>query len=194
MTTPAPELDADMLAELAEMDLSAARHVHTQLLAATEPDTVVSLGRAYQRAARSLRQTLALKARMARDAAQAERAASPREPMSDRRETAIIDRECDIQDAVERILYAEIPDDEDYREVLSERFVDELNDWTEEDDFTEVDLDAQVLRACRYLNIPEHRAVGWRDLPHPTTEAVAEMLARYRSDPSGSPGLSADSG
>jgi len=194
MTTPAPDLDADMLAELAEMDLGAARHVHAQLLAATQPDVVVSLGRAYQRAARSLRQTLALKARLARDAAQAGRAASPRRGLSDRRETEIIDRECDIQDAVERMLFAEIPDDEDFREGLSERFVDELNDWTEEVDFTEVDLDAKVLRACRFLNLPEHRTTGWRDLPHPATEAVAEMLARYRDYPSGSPGVSADSG
>lgn len=155
---------------------------------------MVSLSRAYQRAARSLRQTLALKARLARDAAQAERAASPRRGLLDRWETEIIDRECDIQDAVERMLFAENPDDEDFREGLSERFVDELNDWTEEVDFTEVDLDAQVLRACRFLNLPEHRTTGWRDLPHPATEAVAEMLARYRDDPSGSPGVSADSG
>lgn len=194
MTTPTPNLDADMLAELAEMDLSAARHVHTRLLAATEVDEVADLARSYQRAARSLRQTLALKARMARDAAQAERSASPRRGLSDRRESAVIDRECDIQDAVERMLFAEIPDDEDFREGLSERFVDELNDWTQEDDFTEVDLDAQVLRACRFLNLPEDRTVGWRDLPHPATEAVAEMLARYQNDPSSSPGVSAESG
>lgn len=183
-----------MLAELAEMDLSAARHVHTRLLAATETDDVVSLGRAYQRAARSLRQTLALKARMARDAAQAERASSSRPETSNRRENQIMDRQCDIQDAVERLILAEVPDDEDFREVLSERFIDELNDWGEEDDFTEVELDAQVLRACRFLNLPDHRVAGWRDLPHPATEGVAELVARYRSEASGSSGFSAESG
>ena len=58
-----------MLAELAEMDLSAAKHVHAQLMAATGAEEVAHLGRAYQSASRALRQALAQKARMVRDAA-----------------------------------------------------------------------------------------------------------------------------
>ena len=41
----APDRDAEMLAELAEMDLSAAKHVHAQLLAATDAGEVAHLGR-----------------------------------------------------------------------------------------------------------------------------------------------------
>ena len=60
-TPPLPDDDA-VIAELMAMDLTAVRHVHAQLLAATETDEINSLGRTYQRVARSLRQTLALKA------------------------------------------------------------------------------------------------------------------------------------
>ena len=58
----------EALAELAGLDLSLARHVHAQALATTDPDQINGLGRTYQRIARSLRQTLALKAKLARDA------------------------------------------------------------------------------------------------------------------------------
>ena len=46
---PSDRIEA-MLARLAEMDLSAAEHVHAELLAATEPAEVASLARAYARA------------------------------------------------------------------------------------------------------------------------------------------------
>ena len=68
MTATTPDRDAQMLAELAELDLSAVRHVHAQLMAASEAGEVADLSRSYQRASRCLRQTLALKAKLAQDA------------------------------------------------------------------------------------------------------------------------------
>ena len=56
------------LAELAGMDLPLVRHVHAQALATTDPEQINGLGRTYQRIARSLRQTLALQAKLAREA------------------------------------------------------------------------------------------------------------------------------
>lgn len=57
-----------MLARLAELDLAAAEKAHAKFMAAEEPDDIDRLGRTYQRLSRSLRQTLALKARLAREA------------------------------------------------------------------------------------------------------------------------------
>ena len=59
----ATDRDLEMLAWLAERDMEAVGHAHAQFLAATEPETVASLGRTYQRMSRCLRTTLALKLR-----------------------------------------------------------------------------------------------------------------------------------
>ena len=72
---PAELSDEAMLSRLAACDFSAAEKVHAKLMAAEEASEIAELGRAYQRFARSLRQTLALKARLKREAAQAEREA-----------------------------------------------------------------------------------------------------------------------
>jgi hypothetical protein len=50
-----------MLAELAELALTATRRVHERLMAAEDDAAFHEAGRTFQRLARSLRQTLALK-------------------------------------------------------------------------------------------------------------------------------------
>lgn len=170
---PPIDRDAQMLARLAELDLAAAEHVHGRLLAATEADEVGSLGRTYQRVARSLRQTLALKAKLARERAQAERgraqaeARRPPPPAFDSDEFRIAERMEDLQDALARVAQAAFGDDEARREALLDRFDVELDDWATEDDFTDADLDDQVRRACRLLDLPENLAATWRTLPRP---------------------------
>ena len=171
MTATAPDRDADMLAELAEMDLSAAKHVHAQLLAATGADEVADLSRSYQRASRGLRQTLALKAKLTQDAvvhrlrttptATTDFAAHRQELIH---EEAQFERLTALQGAVSRLIYAGVSDATlraDYIEGLDV----ELDDWMTEPDFITADLDAQVLRACRTLGLSEDLARQWRDLP-----------------------------
>src|SRR3989344_6340676 len=63
------EQEQASLAELAELDMALARHVHAHALAADDPATIADLARAYQRIARSARQSLALTAKLGRDAA-----------------------------------------------------------------------------------------------------------------------------
>lgn len=174
MTSPAPDRDAEMLAELAEMDLSAARHVHAQLITATVPSEVADLSRAYQGASRSLRQTLAQKAKVARDAAdlaaRTMRQTSPNWATGQRvlvRDMDIGDRLSEIQSAVDRVVHAEHPDDEEEREALGEFLDMAFDDWMLEPDFTTADLDAQVLRACRDVGLSKDLATRWRDLPEP---------------------------
>lgn len=65
--------DERMLGRLAELDLAAAERVHARLMDAEGPGEVADLGRAYQRLARSLRQTLALKAKLRLDRERAAR-------------------------------------------------------------------------------------------------------------------------
>ncbi|HEY0646585.1 MAG TPA: hypothetical protein VGD44_01735, partial [Phenylobacterium sp.] len=80
MTDAAPMLSRDeaMLARLAELDLAAAEKAHAKLMAAEEASEIAELGRTYQRMARSLRQTLALKAKLAREREAAAPKAAPK--------------------------------------------------------------------------------------------------------------------
>lgn len=63
------EQEQASLAELAELDMQLARHVHAHALAADDPATIAEMARSYQRIARSARQSLALTAKLRRDAA-----------------------------------------------------------------------------------------------------------------------------
>jgi len=162
--------DEALLAELAAMDMAVVRHVHARVLATTDTDEINSLGRTYQRFARSLRQTLALKAKLVRERAQARaqakaHAANPwATPEIDPDEQRVVARVADLQDAVGRVAAAAVGDAA-RREALLDRFDRELDDWATEDEFTEADLDALVLRACRLLDLPDDLARRWRTLP-----------------------------
>src|SRR5512140_2856098 len=79
------EEEAAGLAELAQHDLAMARDFAQRARDERDPDTANELARSYQRMARSYRQTLALKVRLARDLAAAEREARLNPPPVDRR-------------------------------------------------------------------------------------------------------------
>ena len=171
MTATTPDRDAQMLAELAELDLSAVRHVHAQLMAASEAGEVADLSRSYQRALRCLRQTLALKAKLAADATNLRVRTTPRPGIdlaAQKRDLLADDAEGDrimeLQAAVGEVIHAHAADAAT-RATLTERLDREIDDWTETDDFTTADLDAQVRRACCTLGLPEDLAEQWRDLP-----------------------------
>ncbi len=165
-----------MLAELAEMDFSAAKHVHAQLLAATGADEVADLSRSYQRLSRCVRQTLALKAKLAQDAV-VHRIRTTPTPTPDFiamgrefiHEEAQFDRLTALQGAVSRLIYAEVSDAATRADYIEDLDV-ELDDWLTRPDFTTADLDAQVLRACRTLGLSEDLARRWRDLPEATDD------------------------
>lgn len=65
------EAEAEGLSELAQHDLALARDFARRAQAAEDADEASRLGRSYQRAARSYRQTLALKVKLKRDLAAA---------------------------------------------------------------------------------------------------------------------------
>ena len=185
MSAPPPIIEtADaFLGRLAALDMQAAEHVHACLMDATRPAEVAELARAYARASRCLRQTLALHARLKGDreraAREAERhaaqmareAAAPAsrpDPAPDPDEAYFDEKVADLHLAMERIVSKAADGDLARHTRLIHRFQRELDDWIEAPDFLDAPLDQLVERACRTLELPEALAGAWRDLPPAT--------------------------
>src|SRR5688572_23393319 len=163
---------AARLERLAEMDLAAAEHVHAQLLATSEPETVADLARAYQRASRTARQTLMLQMRHLKACEDAEaRAAKDADPPvsdADLAYNRLVNGRIEVlQDAVGRIAAAAHPDKPRLQREALDRLDIEIDDWTEEDDFLKDDVDDKVVEACERLCLPTDLARQWEDLPKP---------------------------
>ena len=133
-----------ILAELSERGLTLARALHERALAAETTAEACELGLAFHRISRSLRQTLALEARLERD--------QRRQDHEDRAETARQDqarvyrRRTQVRLAVERVIWNEAEGEE------AERLFDDLDDVLEEevlaDGFADSPLDAHIARLC----------------------------------------------
>ena len=164
--------DEQMLARLAELDLAAAERVHARLMAAEAADEVADLGRTYQRLARSLRQTLALKAKLKREREQAPRDDSPpRKPGG----AAVARRIRELREGVLRVIWDEAEDSETadwHEEALEETIREEML----KDSFGVEPLDDHVARVCLALGFAPERIERWRELPDPPPPA-------HRPDP-----------
>ena len=180
------EAEQQALGQLGRMDLALAAHLHALAMASFEPREVEGLARAYQRAARSARQTIMLRAwlrraharEMAGDAPRggqtfaidpldstppAPQALSPEEARQDQ-------RILDLQEAAVRIMAKASP-------VMPrpERLeaLDRLDAWIDHDlderpeTFIAEDLDSHVLAMAEALDLPEPLARRFRDLPRP---------------------------
>ena len=166
--TDIADRDQAMLIELAELDLSLARRVHACAMVA-EPQAVGDLARSYQRIARSLRQTLALKARLKRDrdreAREAPAAVIPRD------ETRIRAREAEVRLAVQRVIWAERDrEDEDeveHADYLHDLLDERLEQRTRDNAFGLEPVDEQVFALCVDFSLSLETAARWRDLPDP---------------------------
>ena len=141
--------DEQMLARIAELDLSAAERVHAKLMAAEDAAEVAELGRTYQRLARSLRQTHFLKARLKRERAQQAREAEEAAELA--RERRITAHRARISRTVERFIETEAEGEE----------IDDLNAdleaWLDEavlaDRFLEETAETHITRACESLGL-----------------------------------------
>jgi hypothetical protein len=178
MTHPGADVDPAeaMLAELAGLDLTLARHVHACAMTTEDPSEVADLARAYQRIARSLRQSLALHARLKRDRERGEREtpSTPKPPPVPARDPArIAERQAQLRAATRRIVWSE------YETEPEEAFADfafleaRLEVLARDDTFGLViqgeawapqPLDNHVADFCRDLRL---RHAAWRDLPDP---------------------------
>jgi len=187
MDAPPPILDVDptqaMLAQLAGLDMTLARHVHACAMATTATEEVTDLARAYQRIARSVRQSLALLERVKREQAQAEREAPPKPsgpPPPPRDPARIAERVEAVETGVRRVIWNEFEagDADDWEEAgkLLEILRGRLDRDSAEDAFGLVEQDGQwvvrpldehIIRACVLLDLPEEVAAAWPDLPDP---------------------------
>ncbi|HEX7886419.1 MAG TPA: hypothetical protein VF474_10620, partial [Phenylobacterium sp.] len=107
------------------------------------------------------------KAKLVRERAQAEAFGRVRRPNPIVEGFRDDDRAMELQDAVARMAEAACAGDEPAREALLDRFDVELDDWIDKEGFADADLDAQLRRACRLLDLPEDLATRWRTLPRP---------------------------
>jgi hypothetical protein len=114
MSTPAEmqERHGAMLAELAELGLSLARDLHAAALAAETPAERQGLATAFHRISRSVRQTMALEAKLERDARRAEREdpqfarkAAEQRREAEARENAIRHRRDTLWDILEPLIW-----------------------------------------------------------------------------------------
>ncbi len=208
----APFHDVDpaeaLLAELAGLDMSLARHVHACAISTEDPDEVANLSRAYQRISRSLRQSLALHARLKADRERREREVpppppKPLPPTPAREHARIVERRDAVRRAAQRVIWSEYEyeetEDEERDDVgylldlLDERLRTQVRDNTfglkaDDDAWVVEPLDEHVVRLCASLGLPELAARRWRELPDvrwQSDEDAGETEDAATTDPSG---------
>jgi hypothetical protein len=143
------ERQVAMLGELAELALSLARDLHRRALETEAPDQAAHIADAFHRVSRSVRQSLALEARLAREA---ERQAVEDGVTAERaRRAAVVRREAVLTEAVERIVWTECEEAE--AESFSRFLGDYVRDEMARADFADDAVEAQVRRICQALNL-----------------------------------------
>jgi hypothetical protein len=135
--------EEEVLAVAMELELAVAKHVQAKLLAAQDADEINGLGRTWQRVSRSLRQTVALKAKLTRE------------------------REAGLADGPARSAAAPLANetrrrtriDAAAREVR-EVFEHERLDWEEVDDFAAHEILVDLSRDDGFLHMPMEEVVA----------------------------------
>lgn len=164
------ERQGRILGELAELGLSLARVAHARALAAETPEATSELALAFHRISRSVRQTLALEAKLERDRARQDR--EVRAEAMREHEVRVARRKAQVRIAVERAVWTEAEGAE------AELLVDELDDLLEaevlSDDFMAGPVEVRIerIRADLGLSQPAHpRASG-----DPGRDSAAQVL------------------
>lgn len=167
MSTPAEmaERHSRILSELAELGLSLARSLHERAVAAEDEEVAADLTLAFQRTSRSVRQTLALEAKLERDRlkeAQLRRDedARRREDAARVKEPLIRERKAVLRDRLDALVWSEAEreaEDSEAEEALIGFIETELDAYLEEaalsDDFLKDSIESQVARICAELEL-----------------------------------------
>ena len=196
--------DQQMLAELAELDLALARHVQARALASEDAAEVADLSRAYQRISRCVRQTLALKAKLKREAEQHARWLDARDmrphapaPTPDPAAIAAraARRRAQLEQAVVRVIWAEReydgPDWEERRERRLQHLDACIDLRAETDVIGRGALDEDIRLLCGDLGLSRLNALNWRTLPEPDFEDDEADDDDDEEDGAGDPGPAA---
>jgi hypothetical protein len=135
----------EILTELADLGLALARDLQARALAAKDDRTASDLALAFHRISRSLRQTLALQARLERDRKLAAREAA--QDAARRTLERVQKRRREVRNALAPLIWTEAEGDEDEAEALFEALDGHLMDFGPRDeDFADQPLDACIAR------------------------------------------------
>ena len=145
--TPALSRDEEMLAAIAERDFALACRVHDEAMAA-DRESLPELARAYQRATRSLRQTLALKARLARERDEQQRKAGVRAEAG--RAARIHHKQSQVRAPLERAIWDEHEDDDSAEQAIL-RLGELLDEAALADGFLDEPVERLIVRLAETL-------------------------------------------
>lgn len=181
------EEEAQGLAEIARHDLALARDFAARAQAAEDGEEASRLARSYQRAARSYRQTLALKARLRRDLAAAAASLAGAEAATPKPRpggAAVARRIGELRTALLRLAWneAERPETED-EALPSDAAVEAfgclrpdvegvITEACFKPDYSDAPLDDDVARLALELGFSPEAIARWRDLPDPPQAAL----------------------
>jgi alkanesulfonate monooxygenase SsuD/methylene tetrahydromethanopterin reductase-like flavin-dependent oxidoreductase (luciferase family) len=143
-----------ILAELSELGLGLARELQERALAAETPQEAADLADAFHRISRSVRQTLALEAKLERERRRRAQEDAIEELRT--RPQRAERRAADVRRAVERLIWSEAESDERAEELLAD--LDDYLSWEiVSDTFLAEPLEAYVGRVCEELGIRRSR-------------------------------------
>ena len=184
--------EAEGLAELARHDLALARDFARRALEAQDNGEANELARSYQRAARSYRQTLAVKARLKRDLAAAARTAAET-PRPKPGGAAIARRIGELRTGLLRLAWDEAERPETEGEAVEAGVVAEVLGWYRDEieglvadarreaGFCEEPLDDHVARIALQLGFDPAAIGRWRELPDPPKAMLGPDAPPWRS-------------
>jgi hypothetical protein len=172
-----------MLGRLSELGMSLAEGVHAQAaiaMEAADPKAVADLSLTFHRISRSVRQSIALEARLVRDLARAEREAAAE---AEHKRTAIlrdpvamVRRKAAVQEAIEKIIWTER--EGEAAEELLDRLETRLAPGSVDDDICLEPLETHIARLCADLGLPPPfpplHGEGGRDAVAPGGEVSAK--------------------
>jgi len=167
---------ARVLARLTELGLALAERTFEDAQAAETPAERIEAVKAFHTVSRSVRQCVALEARLTRqqalDAREVERAlaaAPPKKPSG----VELHRRINTVRDAVSRVIWHEAEDD-DTANWLEEALEEDISLSCQRDNFCAEPLDDHIARLCLDMGLPEDAALNWRNLPEAPEPQVAE--------------------
>jgi hypothetical protein len=131
------------LTELAELGMALARNHHARALAADDK-SAGDLALAFHRVSRSVRQTMALEARLDREHRLALRKAA--QAAARERLTRVQKKRGVLRDAMAPLVWTEVEGDEDEYEALLEQVGTFVFKVSEEDDFLDIPVEACIAR------------------------------------------------
>ena len=160
----AQENDA-ALAELAQLCLASARDLNARQLAAPEADEAARLAQAFHRVARSVRQSTALRAKLARDLTRA--GCEDRQDVIQQQKTSVAAHKAEVRLAVQRLIWDE------YERDAADELIDDLDERLDAEstapDFTATPVEVLVARIRESLGmVPASQDEGEQpDRPEP---------------------------